>query len=204
MNTSVIKAFYAAHKKVIIICAVVLAIAANTPAFKEGFNSSYKNQAKYGQPNTYGQQKQEQQQQSVGFFSRWFGSSNANNNPQQSNYINQQGYTAGENSNGYTGVTNNGTDITSGYYKQQAANDASAEKFDDYIRDQGNYEDGNGNTYKMSSQYNNNYVNETTGEAVQSNDPSYNPGGSYTAVAPSDYSASSAPASYTTTTENGE
>ena len=66
------------------------------------------------------------------------------------------------------------------------------------------YEDGNGNTYKMSSQYSNNYVNEVTGEAVQSNDPSYNPGGNYTAVAPSDYSAASAPASYTTATESGE
>lgn len=191
MNTSTIKAFYAAHKKAIIIGVVVLAIASNSNAFQQGFNQSYSNQPAYSQQGMYRQGQQPPKQQ--GFFSRMFG---GNENQAAASY-NGGGYA---NAGTYTS-NNNGADITSAYERQQAANDANAERFDDYILDQGKYEDGNGNTYKMSSQYNYNYVNETSGEAVQTNDASYNPGGGYTAVTPSDYSASSYTSS---TTESGE
>ena len=76
-----------------------------------------------------------------------------------------------------------------------------AEQVNDYINDQGNYEDGNGNTYKMSSQYSNNYVNTNTNEAIQTNDASYVPDAGYTAVTPSSYSSSSYSSS---TTESAE
>lgn len=111
------------------------------------------------------------------------------------------GYTGGGyTGNSYSAGSNSGVDYTSGWYATQQANDRMAEKFDDYITDQGRYTDENGNDYKMSSGYDYNYVNTTTGQSVQSNDAGYDPNVgssySYSSLTPSDYSSSS----YSTTT----
>lgn len=179
MNTLAIKTFIAAHKTAIGICAVVLVIGSKsfTQSFEQGFNDSY-----YGQQNQYGQNpQQQQQQQNQGFFGRWFGGNNANAN-QNSNqgqanqgYANNQPYYPSTGGNYTAPANNSGADITSGYAAQQASQDRTSANFSDYMRDQGNYDDGNGNTYKMNSNYSNNYVNNTTGEALQTNDASYDP-----------------------------
>lgn len=198
MNTTSIKAFYTAHKTAIIICAAVLVI--GSKSFQEGFKSSYYEQTM--ENSMYQPNGQQAQRQEAGFFGRIFGGTEANSNYNgNGNYTNQQGGYVSNGSNGTYVSGNNTADITSGYYKQQASNDRMAEQFNDYINDQGNYEDGNGNTYKMSSQYSNNYVNTNTNEAIQTNDASYVPDAGYTAVTPSSYSSSSYSSS---TTESAE
>lgn len=202
MNTLAIKTFIAAHKTAIGICAVVLVIGSKsfTQSFQEGFNSSYYGETE--QQNQYGQNPQQQQQQ-PGFFGRWFGGNNANQN-QNANYNQNQGYANQgyanqqyypQNGGSYTPATGNGADYTSGYAAQQASLDRTSANYSDYIRDQANYEDANGNTYKLNSNYSNNYINNTTGEAVQSNDANYDPNAystsSYTAVTPSSSYSSS-------------
>ncbi|MFN8283503.1 MAG: hypothetical protein U0U67_09835 [Chitinophagales bacterium] len=200
MNTTAIKTFIAAHKTAISICVVVLVIGSKsfTQSFEQGFNDSY-----YGQQNHQNQygpnpQQQQQPQQNQGFFSRWFGGNNAyqpQNNQGYANqgYANQQYYP--QNSGNYTPANNSGADYTSGYAAQQASLDRTSANYSDYIRDQANYEDANGNVYKLNSNYSNNYINNTTGEAVQSNDANYDPNAystsSYSALTPTNSYSSS-------------
>ncbi len=172
--------------------------------------------------NGYQQQMPQQQQpmnanQESGFWGDMFGGEESydGDNAYNGGYTNNgyNGYTnAGSNygsyNNGYTGYTNTGSgynansgaDYTSGWYANQATNDRIHEKFTDYITDQARYTDENGNDYKMSSGYDNNWVNTTTNQSVQTNDYNYDPNVgssySYSNLTPSDYSSSS----YTSTT----
>ena len=156
METS-IKAIWAAHKTKIIIAAAVLAVGSSgiNNAANRGYFGGNNNQPMQ-QGNSYRQQ----------------------NNPYgygNNAYTGGNGYYAGgSNSAGYTS-SGSSDDLMSSWEARQQVQDKAAENYDDYIRDQGNYTDGYGNTYKMSDQYENNYVNNTTGEYVQTNDPNYDP-----------------------------
>jgi len=106
------------------------------------------------------------------------------------------GYSAaGTGSASYYNPSANQVDYTSGWYKTQASQDAQHERFTDYIRDETKYNDAEGNTYKLTSGYDNNYVNTTNNTYVQTNDASFDPNtystSTYTSVTPSDYSSSS-------------
>lgn len=159
-------------------------------------------------PQGYGQQMP---QQDAGFFSQWFGGEeeqgadyNAYNNAAnagQGGYNNSYGggAQAGYNTGGYTGNGYNpsagtsysgGADYTS---YQQPNTDGSHERFIDAMREETKYADADGNTYKLGSGYDYNYVNSSTNEAVQTNDASVTPGAysSYTSVSAVDYSNSS-------------
>ncbi len=151
-----------------------------------------------------------------GYFDSWFGGNENegaqginydggyNNNNNQGSYANQSdnysGYTPTTNNNYGTGAysagnnnSGNSVDYTSGWAKQQEIQDGQHERFVDAIRDETKYNDADGNSYKLSSGYDHNYVNTTTNEYVQTNDASVTPGAysNYTAVTPSDYSSSS-------------
>lgn len=212
MKTS-IATFFAAHKTTIIIASAALVIGAKAMSFTMQ-NNQYEmdggqqqmQQRGYGQmqmPQGYAQQAPQQNvggQQ--GYFDSWFGG-NDNEGNQAANYdggYNTGGYT--NTAGGYNGNTGgagstynagNTVDYTSGWAKQQEMQDGQHERFTDYIRDEAKYNDAEGNTYKLSSGYDYNYVNTTTNEYVQTNDASVTPGAysNYTAVTPSDYSSSS-------------
>ncbi|HLP21447.1 MAG TPA: hypothetical protein VK174_14140 [Chitinophagales bacterium] len=166
-------------------------------------------------PQGYNQQMP---QQRGGFFSEWFGgeegqggdysaytnAANAGQNygdgyggGRQAGYNTGGGYTGssynpsagGAASTSYTG----GADYTSSSVYNQPYTDGSHERFIDAIREETKYNDADGNSYKLSSGYDYNYVNSSTHEYVQTNDASVTPSAysSYSAVTPSDYSSSS-------------
>lgn len=203
---STIKTFFAVHQTKLMIAAAALVIGAKSASFMANENrqtATAPQQQMYnpqGQPNmnqSYMNAPQQPQPTNGGeFWSNWFNDDEptmpANNNTYYGNTYMPNQY------NGYTGTntyntTNNNVDYTSGWYKQQAANDANHERFSDYITDQTKYEDGYGNSYKLSSGYDYNYVNSTTNEYIQTNDASYQPDAysGYSAVTPSSYSSSS-------------
>lgn len=230
MNAS-IKTFFAAHKTTIMIASAALVIGAKSFSFMAENNRSQMQmpnmpqqqmmQQPNGQmPQGYNQQMPQQNMNNNGggFFDSWFGGNDQNENYDAYNNAGNQNYS------GYTGAGNaganyynpnaGGADYTSNYYKTQAANDAKSEQFSDYMRDQANYEDGYGNTYKLNSGYSNTYVNTTTGEYYQTNDANSDPNqsstSSWAAVTPSDYSSSSyssssyTPAATTTSSTSGD
>ena len=109
------------------------------------------------------------------------------NPPAYSNYYGSTGYSANTNAQyDY---------INSSYENQQRAYEAAFEKWDDYVLGYQNYNDADGNSYKLYSGYDNNYYNSTTGEYLQTNDASYDPNqystSSWGSLTPSDYSSSS-------------
>ncbi len=151
-----------------------------------------------------------------GYFDSWFGGNENggaqgvnydggyNNNNNQGSYASQSGgysgYTPTTNNNYGTGAysasnynTNGSLESTSAWQAGQNGQDGSHERFVDAMREETKYNDGDGNSYKLSSGYEHNYVNTTTNEYVQTNDASVTPGAysNYTAVTPSDYSSSS-------------
>ncbi len=171
-------------------------------------------------PQGYNQQMPQQgmNNNEEGYFESWFGNDNeSENNSAYNNAANQNYndyYDGGNTGGGYyntnTGAnyynSNTGSaynynpsanevDYTSGWNKQQASQDAQHERFTDYIRDETKYNDEEGNTYKLTSGYDNNYVNTTNNTYVQTNDPSFDPNtystSTYTPVTASDYSSSS-------------
>lgn len=217
MKTS-IKTFFETHKTAIMISSVVLVLVAKSV--------SMANQADvYGHstPQGINGQPAPQNNSGNGFWSNVFNGNeepvNATTNyatdPIQAFYGTDanQGY-YGNAGQTYYGTTGNGAsytntpaaDYTSGYYAQQASNDRISENYSDYMRDQANYDDAYGNTYKLNSGYSNTYVNNTTGEYVQSNDANYDPNygstSSWSAVTPSSsYSSSSYSSSSSTESE---
>ncbi|HLP49783.1 MAG TPA: hypothetical protein VK154_02805 [Chitinophagales bacterium] len=161
-------------------------------------------------PQGYGEQMP---QQGGGFFSEWFGgeegqggdysaynnAANAGQNYGAQSVYNTGGYsTGGYHGGGYNpsagagtpSAYSSGADYTS---YQQPNTDGSHERFIDAIREETKYNDADGNSYKLSSGYDYNYVNSSTNEYVQTNDASVTPSAysSYSAVTPSDYSSSS-------------
>src|ERR1043165_1522984 len=143
-------------------------------------------------------QQMPQQNNGGGFFDNWFGGD------EEANYATgNTSYYDGNTAGAYYNTTNSGTgyfnpsanevDNTQAWFKNQETQDRQHERFTDYIRDQTEYNDAEGNSYKLSSGYDYNYVNTNTNEYVQTNDASITPGAysSYTAVTPSDYSSSS-------------
>ena len=214
MNAS-IKTFFAAHKTTIIIASAALVI--GSKAFstighnnQEQMPQGYQNQGHQSQgyqQQSYAQQRPQQSRNNGGgYFDSWFGGNNQNENQggyTDGGYQNQgaANYGGGNTGANYYNPTAGNNDVNDNYWKQEAAKDRQAEKFDDYIRDQAEYTDGYGNNYKMNSGYDYNYVNTNTNEAIQTNDAGYDPNvsasSSYTAVTPSDYST---PAATTTTT----
>ncbi len=156
-------------------------------------------------PQGYNQQMPEQNMnnEQESFYDSWFWednqqeSYNAYNNQGEKNY---GGCTTGNNAsanyynpsaNNTYSTANNQVDYTSGWKEQQALQDAQHERFTDYIRDETKYNDEEGNTYKLTSGYDNTYVNTTNNTYIQTNDvrfdPNANSTSTYTAVTPTDY-----------------
>jgi len=218
MNAS-IKTFFAAHKTTVMIASAALVIGAKSFSFIAEQNrqqtqmpvmpQQQMQQQPNGQmPQGYNQQmpQQNMNNQEEGFFDSWFSSNNEESyNAYNNTGSGYSGYTGGYAGNSYyntnTGSANyynpsaNQVDYTSGWYKTQASQDAQHERFTDYIRDETKYNDAEGNSYKLSSGYDYNYVNTTNNTYVQTNDAGYDPNtystSTYTAVTPSDYSSSS-------------
>ena len=220
---SAIKTFFAAHKTTIMIASAALVIGAKSvsyvaqssqaPMMNMPDQQQMMQHSMPGQQMPQGYNQQQPQQQGGGFFDSWFSGDNEtesynayNTGGQQGGYYegNTGGYNAGMQTGGYynpsagsaatTGyTTGGGADYTSGWAEQQRIQDGSHERFVDAMREETKYGDADGNTYKLSSGYDYNYVNTTTNEYVQTNDASVTPGAysSYTAVTPVDYTSSS-------------
>jgi hypothetical protein len=210
------KNFFAVHKTKIMIACASIVIGANAASFASRQLANAETTA----PANSTQQTQQpnpQQQQQVNYNNHapqnaptanyndyaedetYYGDEanyqgNYNNAGGNVNYANYGGAYSNYAGGAANYSNNSGADYTSGYWAQQKSNDRTAENFSDYIRDQGNYSDGYGNTYKLNSGYDNNYVNTTTGEYTQSNDVNYDPNAystsSWTAVTPTTSSSS--------------
>ncbi len=211
--SNALKTFLAANKTSIVLGATALVFGAKSLSLWAGMNDQGMvqptgiHQPDSGNDNSYNQQAPAQRTNQDGYENSYEQNSAYYGND---GYNSQGGYSNGSNNGSYYTGGNAGADYTSGWYAQQNAYDKKADQFSDYLLDQGNYTDGNGNEYKMSSNYNNNWVNTTTNEAIQSNDPGYDPNqyssGSWTSVTPSDYSAGSSysTSSYSSTSSGDE
>ena len=210
-----IKTFLTSHKTTIMIASTALVIGAKSFSTL-GYNNQQQMPAPQQQtmpqqeqsvqvPQGYNQQipQQKMNNQQESFYDSWFVEDN-----QQENYntynnqgnANYDGYTTGGNAptnfynpsaNNTYSTANNPVDYTSGWKKQQALQDGQHERFNDYIRDETKYNDAEGNTYKLASGYDNNYVNTTNNTHIQTNDASFDPNAystsTYTTVTPTDY-----------------
>lgn len=209
-----IATFFAAHKTTVLLASAALVIGAKAMPLAMQNNSA---QMVAGQQQMQMQQGYNQQMprqngnEGPGYFDSWFGG-NGNEEGEGLNYNTGSGYAnqMGGNNSYMPAVTNtfngdgaysnynagNAVDYTSGWAKQQESLDGQHERFTDYIRDEAKYNDADGNTYKLSSGYDYNYVNTTTNEYLQTNDAGVTPGAysNYTAVTPGDYSGSSSAA----------
>lgn len=213
--TTTIKTFLTSHKTTIMIACTALVIGAKSFS-TSGYNNQQQMPAPQQQtmpqqeqsaqvPQGYNQQipKQNINNEQESFYDSWFDednqqeNSNGYNNQGNPNY---SGYTTSGNAstnynsasaNNTYSTANNQADYTSGWKEQQALQDGQHERFNDYIRDETKYNDAEGNTYKLASGYDNNYVNTTNNTYIQTNDASFDPNvnstSSYTAVTPTDY-----------------
>lgn len=206
-----VKTFFAAHKTTIMVASAALVIGAKSVAFMAQNSQapvmnmpSQQQMVQHGMPQQQmpqGYSQQMPQQQPAGFFDSWFGGNEETADFNTYNNGGAQGAYYGGNAGVYnpsagvsTGYNSgSGIDYTSGWAEQQRIQDGAHERFTDYIRDETKYNDADGNTYKLSSGYDYNYVNTTTNEYVQTNDASVTPGAysSYTAVTPADYTGTS-------------
>lgn len=192
--------FFTANKTAIMLASAVLVISAKSFSFVAQ-NSQQPGDAGLPEPMEqeeayYGQMDNQQTYNGSGY--------GVNENANGQAYNTGGNYTAQYNNYAPAAITpsyNTGTgantvDYTSGWEAQQRSQDAQHERFVDYIRDETKYNDAEGNSYKLSSGYDNNYVNTTNNTYLQTNDAGYDPNtystSAYTPVTASDYSASGA------------
>jgi hypothetical protein len=211
-----VKTFFTAHKSTIMIASAALVIGAKSVSYMAQNSQApimnMPNQQQMMQHSMPAQQmpqgynQQMPQQQAPGFFDSWFGGNEEVADYNAYNSGAGQGAYYGANAGGgynpsagaTTGyTTGGGADYTNGWAEQQRMQDGSHERFVDAMREETKYGDAEGNTYKLSSGYDYNYVNSSTNEYVQTNDASVTPGAysSYTAVSPVDYTSSSSTSS---------